>query len=127
MPKLSVITINFNNAIGLEKTIKSVIEQKFTDFEFVIIDGDSSDGSKEIIKKYSNKISYWVSEKDKGIYNAQNKGIERAIGEYCLFLNSGDYLVDTTVFQTVFSEKRTQDIIYGDMITVYELERKRSI
>lgn len=118
MPKLSIITINFNNVNGLEKTIKSVVSQKFTDFEFIIIDGGSSDGSLIEIEKYAKKINYWTSEKDKGIFNAQNKGIAVAKGDYCLFLNSGDCLADENVLQNVFSGNISADIIYGDLITV---------
>ena len=83
MPKLSVITINYNNKSGLEKTIQSLFSQTFNDFEYIVIDGGSSDGSIDIINKYSNKITYWVSEKDKGIYDALNKGISKSTGEYC--------------------------------------------
>ncbi len=118
MLKLSVITINFNNADGLEKTINSVISQKFSNYEFVIIDGASSDRSVDIIKKHTDKINYWISEKDNGIYNAQNKGIAAAKGEYCLFLNSGDLLVNNNVLSTVFSSQNSADIIYGDMQTI---------
>ncbi len=75
MLKLSIITINFNNAVGLQKTIESVVNQDFDNFEYIVIDGGSSDNSKSIIEKYQSKITYWVSEKDNGIYNAQNKGI----------------------------------------------------
>jgi len=92
--KLSIITINFNNKEGLDKTVKSVANQRFRDFEFIVIDGGSTDGSTEIIRNYEEKIDYWVSEKDKGIYNAMNKGIAVSKGEYLLFLNSGDYLYE---------------------------------
>ncbi len=122
--KLSVITINYNNAAGLEKTIQSVIEQSFTDFEFIIIDGGSTDGSAEVIKKYASKISHWVSEKDKGIYNAQNKGIKAAKGEYTLFLNSGDYLAEKDILKKIFSKNPTADIAYGNMYIVHEDGRK---
>jgi glycosyltransferase involved in cell wall biosynthesis len=83
--KLSIITINKNNASGLEKTIKSVIEQTYTDFEYIVIDGASTDGSVEIIKNYSTGINYWVSEPDTGIYNAMNKGIRKAQGGDTVF------------------------------------------
>jgi glycosyltransferase involved in cell wall biosynthesis len=116
MNKLSIITINFNNADGLKKTIESIASQTFSDFEYIVIDGGSTDGSVEVIEKYSDKITYWVSEKDKGIFNAQNKGIEKANGEYCLFLNSGDYLVNNDVLTDVFKQNHTEDIIYGDMM-----------
>ena len=92
--KLSVITINYNNREGLLKTIESVVNQTWQDFEYIIIDGGSTDGSLDVIKQYSNCIDYWVSETDKGIYNAMNKGIDVALGEYCIFLNSGDSFYD---------------------------------
>jgi glycosyltransferase involved in cell wall biosynthesis len=119
MIKLSIITINYNNRDGLEKTIRSVIDQRFTDFEFIVIDGGSTDGSVDNIRKYENKINYWCSEKDAGIYNAQNKGIKKAKGEYCLFLNSGDFLYNEDVLNKIFSKKFHDDIIYGDMIIDY--------
>lgn len=109
--KLSIITINKNNAKGLEKTILSVINQSFDDFEYIVIDGQSEDSSVEIIRKYSNKITYWVSENDTGIYNAMNKGIKKANGEYLLFLNSGDFLVDDYILMTVFDEEKNADFL----------------
>lgn len=111
---LSIITINYNNKSGLQKTIKSVVEQSYSDFEFIVIDGGSIDGSKEIIEEYSSKITYWESEQDKGIYHAMNKGIKKAKGEYCLFLNSGDYLVNNNVLKNVYLELNNRDIIYGN-------------
>jgi glycosyltransferase involved in cell wall biosynthesis len=116
MPKLSIITINYNDANGLEKTIQSVVEQDFEDFEYIVIDGGSSDESKSIIEKYQSQITYWVSEKDKGIYNAMNKGIAQAKGDYCLFLNSGDYLAKLDVLTTMLTKENNSDIIYGNMI-----------
>ena len=92
MKKLSIITINLNNQSGLIKTIQSVISQTFKDFEWIIIDGDSTDGSKELLKKHIQHFTHCISEKDNGIYNAMNKGIKLAQGEYIYFLNSGDYL-----------------------------------
>ena len=115
MKKVSIITINLNNSIGLEKTINSVINQSFDSFEFIVIDGLSSDDSLEIIKKYSNKITYWISESDSGIYNAMNKGISKAIGEYCLFLNSGDQFANVDSLKTVFEIKPFEDIVYCDL------------
>lgn len=103
--RVSIITINYNNALGLEKTIKSVIEQTYTDFEFIILDGGSTDNSAQIIESYLDKITYAVSEPDKGIYDAMNKGILRARGEFCHFLNSGDIYADKDVLFNVFSEK----------------------
>ena len=82
---LSIITVNFNNHEGLEKTISSVIEQTYNNFEFIVIDGLSEDDSINICKKYDTKINYWTSEKDNGIYDAMNKGIKAARGEYLFF------------------------------------------
>lgn len=114
--KLSIITINYNNANGLEKTIQSIISQTFTDYEYIIIDGGSTDGSVDIIKKYEQHITFWVSEHDKGIYNAMNKGISHAQGEYCNFMNSGDVLYNQEVLNNVFSQNYTEDIITGKTI-----------
>lgn len=111
MPKLSIITINLNNCEGLSRTINSVIEQTFMDYEYIIIDGGSKDGSVDIIKKYENKINNWISEEDRGIYSAMNKGIKNATGEYCLFLNSGDYLYSPTVLESVFRDSPISDLI----------------
>ena len=115
MSKLSIITINYNDAEGLKKTIESVVSQSFRDFEYIVIDGGSLDHSKLVIEKFSSQISYWVSEKDNGIYDAMNKGILKAKGEYCLFINSGDFLVNQTVLNSVFSIQSKADIIYGNM------------
>jgi glycosyltransferase involved in cell wall biosynthesis len=116
MPVVSIITVCLNNKAGLEKTIQSVVEQTFRNYEFIVIDGGSTDGSLEVLKKYSSEIAYRISENDTGIYNAMNKGIVKAQGEYCLFLNSGDYLVDSNVLSNVFIKELDEDIIYGDMI-----------
>ncbi len=112
--KLSIITINYNNANGLKKTIESVVGQTQKDFEYLIIDGGSNDGSVEVIKQYADKINYWVSEPDKGIYDAMNKGILAAKGEYLLFLNSGDVLVVNKIMEQVMPLLSNEDIIYGN-------------
>ena len=101
--KYSIITINYNNRDGLENTIKSVINQTCQDFEYIVIDGGSTDGSVDVINKYADKIDYWISEPDKGIYNAMNKGILRAHGEYLNFMNSGDYFYDNEVLEKMYS------------------------
>ncbi|GHU12803.1 glycosyl transferase [Spirochaetia bacterium] len=114
--KLSIITVNKNNAPGLEKTIKSVVCQTFRDFEYIVIDGASTDGSVNIIKEYVTGINYWVSEADTGIYSAMNKGIQKAAGEYCLFLNSADCLISPTTLENVFNEiDMSSDIYYSDL------------
>lgn len=110
--KLSVITINLNNKDGLERTIKSVVNQRFTDYEYIIIDGNSSDGSKDLLEKVALEHQIkWISEKDCGIYNAMNKGILLAQGEYLLFMNSGDYLYDSEVLSTLFINDITEDVV----------------
>lgn len=116
MAKFSIITINYNNAEGLKKTMDSVFNQTFHDFEYIVIDGGSNDGSKALIENNSSRITQWVSEKDTGIYNAQNKGAKLAKGDYCLFLNSGDYFADNDVLKTVSESGMTEDFIYGDLL-----------
>ena len=114
MYKLSIITINKNNAIGLEKTIQSVINQTYFDkIEYIVIDGLSTDGSSITIEKYKNYFSYWISEKDNGIYDAMNKGTNVAIGEYLLFLNSGDALYHNKIIEEIYPKLNTYDIVYG--------------
>ena len=121
MIQLSIITINYNDAIGLEKTIQSVTEQTFGNMEFIVIDGGSSDTSVEVIKKYESRISYWISEKDGGIFNAQNKGLAKAQGEYCLFLNSGDTLHSKTAIASIFKRNPHADLVACNMAFVYEI------
>ena len=111
----SVITINYNNAPGLERTIKSVVSQTSKDFEFIVIDGGSSDGSKDIIEQYADNIDYWVSEPDGGIYPAMNKGTRKAHGEYCIYMNSGDSFYDKEVLKNIASFNIAEDIVCGDL------------
>ena len=122
---LSIITINYNNAKGLEKTLKSVLTQTNTQFEHVIVDGASTDNAVEIIQQYEKDATArgikvtWLSEKDKGIYNAMNKGIKMASGEYIQILNSGDCLAADTVVADMYSalkEKEYPEILYGNML-----------
>ncbi len=118
MPKLSLITINLNDAKGLEKTLSSVWnDQAYTDFEHIVIDGGSTDGSVDVIKKYADKLAYWISEPDKGIYNAMNKGIVKATGDYLLFINGGDWLAPD-ILTEVFKNKFDEDIVYGNFTYV---------
>ena len=123
--KLSIITINYNDAIGLQKTLNSIISQTCTDFEHVIVDGASPDNSVEVIEKYATEASLkgikvtWISEKDKGIYNAMNKGIEMASGEYIEILNAGDILASDEVVEKMYEaleEKNNPEILYGNML-----------
>ena len=154
--KLSIITINYNNAEGLRKTLASVASQTFRDFEHIIVDGGSTDESVEIIRQYADNETIrlegykairqensnadilassphhlitsspiiWISEPDTGIYNAMNKGLRKAQGEYLLFLNSGDYLVNELILNTVFANNFDEDIVYGNIYVVEQNGRK---
>lgn len=118
--KLSIITINYNDAEALSKTIKSVKAQSFNDYEHVIVDGGSTDESVEIIRKYAQsarRLKY-VSERDNGIYDAQNKGIGLSEGDYCFFLNAGDVFASTDVLSFMFKDKTFADIVYGNLRVV---------
>lgn len=115
---LSIISINLNNIYGLKKTIESVISQTCKKFEWIIIDGDSSDGSKELIKSYEKYIDFWISEPDKGIYNAMNKGIQKSTGKYLLFLNSGDVLISNSIVCDILPHLINKDIYIGKQKSV---------
>ena len=123
---LTIITINYNNFNGLKKTIKSVLSQNFNDFEYIIIDGGSTDGSKELIENVSDRLSYWICEKDTGIYNAMNKGINAATGNYIQFLNSGDALANKNVLKYISEKIRgtndQYDFYYTDVINQHNNE-----
>lgn len=118
--KLSIITINRNNAEGLRKTMESVLSQTYRDFEYIVVDGASTDNSVEIIKGFSplaHGLDFkWISEPDTGIYNAMNKGCRMAMGEYTLMLNSGDYLLDEHVIEKVLPELHDEDIVQGNVL-----------
>ncbi len=111
--RLSIITINYNNKGGLNETIESVVHQTCHDFEWVVIDGGSTDGSKELIEKNADRMDYWVSEPDKGIYHAMNKGIQASHGEFLMFLNSGDSLYDEHTIEKVLPLLGEKDIYVG--------------
>lgn len=119
---LSIITINRNNATGLEKTMQSVLSQTNKDIRYVVVDGASADGSIEVVKKYADSLGSrlkWISEPDKGIYNAMNKGIRMTSGEYVQFLNSGDCLASNDVTDRMLEELKRNDypsILYGNML-----------
>lgn len=111
--KLSIITVNFNNPIGLEDTIKSVVYQTNRDFEYIVVDGASTKGDIDIIKKYSANITKWVSEPDTGIYNAMNKGVRMAQGDYLLFMNSGDIMYNNDTVANIYKANFDEDFIEG--------------
>lgn len=114
--KVSIVTINWNNKVGLEKTINSVLSQTFTDYEFIVIDGASTDGSDDVIEANKDRIDYWVTESDSGIYNAMNKGIYAAHGEYCYFLNSGDVFASNDVLSDIFKNDVKENFVCGNII-----------
>lgn len=116
--KLSIITINYNNCLGLRRTTDSVITQTCKHFEWIVIDGGSSDGSKELIEQEQNVMAYWCSERDRGVFHAMNKGVGHAKGEYCLFLNSGDILHDNKVVEMVLPFLSGADFITGNECVV---------
>lgn len=115
MKKYTIITINFNNSAELRQTIESVLGQTMKDFEYIVIDGGSTDGSVEVIKDYADHIDYWVSEPDKGVYNAMNKGLGKAHGEYVNFMNSGDTFHSPDVLEEVDSKIGDADILFGNV------------
>lgn len=115
--KLSVITINYNNCDGLRATMDSVLSQTaFDEFEYIVVDGGSNDGSRDLIESHSEKLGRWVSERDNGIYNAMNKGVSMSSGEYCLFINSGDFLHDTDVIGNILPFLDGTDVIIGRVL-----------
>lgn len=116
--KVSIITVNLNNKSGLKRTLDSIFKQTSNDYEWIVIDGMSTDGSKELLEEYSDTIDYWVSEKDHGIYEAMNKGIKVAKGDYLQFLNSGDSLADPDIIKRFCERHNTEDVIYGNAIIV---------
>ena len=113
-PRLSVITIVYNNVRDIERTMLSVINQTYPNLEYIIIDGTSTDGTLEIINKYQYRISKLVSEPDKGIYDAMNKGLALATGDYVLFMNSGDEIYSPDTVEKVFAGEPDADIYYGE-------------
>lgn len=117
--KITVVTVCYNVASTIEATIKSVLGQTHDDIEYIIIDGGSTDGTADVIRRYAPQLAYWVSEPDKGIYDAMNKGLAKATGDYINFMNAGDkFSYPTTVAEMVEKIKPDTDVIYGDAISV---------
>lgn len=126
-PVFSIITITYNASRWLERTILNVLSQSYPAIEYIIIDGASTDGTVDIIKRYESGISCWISEPDKGLYDAMNKGLEKATGDYVWFINAGDTLYTSNTVQQIASllqRKRTlPDIIYGETVVVDEYSK----
>lgn len=115
--KLSIITINKDNRYGLELTAQSIVRQKNPGIEWIIVDGNSTDGSVDVIKAFESNINQWISEPDKGIYDAMNKGVHMSSGEYLIFMNSGDQFIDNILSGPLIQEL-SADIEYGDCMVV---------
>lgn len=120
-PKISVITVVRNGEKYIEETIQSIINQTYGNFEYIIIDGKSTDNTLNIIKQYESQITYWISESDKGIYDAMNKGIRAATGDWLLFINSDDFLFEKDVLEKVapILSNCASLVAYGDVILIY--------
>ena len=118
MDKITVVTVTYNAADTLENTILSVTNQSYHNLEFIIIDGESTDGTVEIIRKYQHRIAYWTSEKDNGIYDAMNKGIKAGTGDWIIFLGADDVFYNDEVLSKIFINNNGDgiDFIYGDVI-----------
>jgi glycosyltransferase involved in cell wall biosynthesis len=114
LPKLSVITIVYNNVKDIERTMLSILNQSYSNIEYIVIDGASNDGTLDVIKKYEDRIAKLISEKDKGIYDAMNKGLALATGDYVLFMNSGDEIYEPETVANIFATAPNADIYYGE-------------
>ncbi len=114
LPKLSVITIVYNNAAAIERTMLSVLNQSYKNIEYIVIDGASTDGTLTIVKQYEKRLAKLISEKDKGIYDAMNKGLAQASGDYVLFMNSGDEIYELNTVEKIFATSPNADIYYGE-------------
>lgn len=114
---ISIITICYNEVSTIEKTLTSVISQTYTNKEYIVIDGNSTDGTKEIIEKFANSITYWQSKPDNGIYNAMNIGVQHATGDYVIFINGGDSFYDTTTLEKMAINLGDIDIIEGRVVS----------
>ena len=125
---ISVITVCYNAENNLERTILSVLNQTYSNIEYIIIDGGSTDGTIDLIKKYADKITYWQSETDKGIYDAMNKGIQKATGEWINFMNAGDLFSSTTILQQMSDAiKPGTRILRGNIIRIYPKFKVKSV
>src|SRR5438105_14705 len=130
-PRISIITVVYNNVANIEVTILSILNQTYKNIEYIVIDGGSTDGTLDVIKKYKDKISFWVSEKDNGIYDAMNKGIKVATGEWINFINSGDSYFDNDVLEKIMEAEyfnaTSIDVIYGNTQIITPNRRKRKL
>lgn len=123
---ISVITVCYNAANNLEETMLSVLNQTYSNIEYIIIDGGSGDGTVDIIKKYADRLAYWVSESDSGIYDAMNKGISKANGNWLNFMNAGDMFINNGVLSKCFESNfyDNVDVLYGDVVYKYKFGKR---
>lgn len=124
MPKITIITICYNAEKFIEKTLQCVINQTFTDYEYLIQDGQSKDNTLAIVEKYRNEKFRIFSEKDQGIYDALNKAVEHATGDYVCFLHAGDVFFENDTLEKIFQKANNQDFIYGDTVMINEATGK---
>ncbi len=114
--KVTVITVAYNAKDALEKTMHSIDMQDYPNLEYIVVDGASSDGTVSLLKSYAGKLDHWTSEPDKGIYDAMNKGVNMATGDYCIFMNAGDCFAGPSVVSQAVKEFDGADVIYGDIL-----------
>lgn len=127
MPIFSIITVSYNEVASIRQTLDSIVNQTFKDFELIVVDGGSTDGTKEIIAQYNGLISWWCSEPDKGIYNAMNKGIAHATGKYVNFMNAGDSFFNNDVLQHVYDSRLCPDVIEGHVVRTDSKTRHKDV
>jgi glycosyltransferase involved in cell wall biosynthesis len=122
VPQVSIVTIDFNNLAGLKATFASVVTQTNRDFEYIVIDGGSQDGSVEFLQQHSEHFSYCISEPDRGIYDAMNKGVAAAIGKWVIFMNSGDLFYEDETLARVVDRLADNDVVYGEWVSIFNDE-----
>lgn len=127
MDKISIVTVTYNCINDIENTIRSVINQTYSQIEYIIIDGNSTDGTLEIINKYNNQITFWISEKDNGIFDAMNKGMDHCTGEWVLFMNAGDCFNNNNSIENIFCNQFSSSVgvVYGETILINQHSSKK--
>ncbi|GIV35166.1 MAG: glycosyl transferase [Chitinophagales bacterium] len=124
-PKLSIITVCFNAEQFLERTIESIVSQTYPHLEYILVDGGSTDGTLSVIKKYERHIGRWHSEPDQGLYDAMNKGMRMATGDYLWFMNAGDRIYGPQTVKQIFRDSHNEDFIYGNVVRIDENGNER--
>lgn len=118
--KISVITVTYNDLSGLRRTVKSVLQQDYDDWEYIVVDGASNDGTRDYLEKESQGVIKWISEHDGGIYEAMNKGTRMATGDYCIFMNAGDCFVNSRVLSRILPYLDGSDLVIGNLVHIDE-------